>query len=371
VFALYVVIHSIVGLQAFSANSKEIWWIWGAVATVATVITVLFSGLYVRRGRYELFLVMHVVLAVVIVVGCWYHVTLWYGYAGIVWPDASWGYEVWIYIGVAVWFFDRVWRVGRVLKAGVLRSEVTDLGGGYIRVDVPGVRWGPEPGKHVYAYFPTLRPLRPWENHPFSVVPTYMLRDMKAGSREGAVSESWSKDEEKNLAVPEVNTVPALDTSTSSAGVTLLIKKETGITKYLKADNRLLTLLDGPYGNNNTKEILRCDRVLLIAGGIGITGVLPWAYNHWNVKLAWSVSESARLLVEAVELSGVMAKDVRVGSRFDVKELIAEEVDAGWDRVGVVVSGPGGLCDDVRAAVVAAGRRGKTVFELEVDAYSW
>lgn len=365
VFTLYVVVHSIIGLQIYATNASTTWWVWGAVATMATVISVLFSGLYVRKGQYELFLIFHILLALFIVVGCWYHVTLWYGAMGIVWPDASWGYELWIYLGIAVWFFDRLLRVGRILKSGILHSKVSDLGGGYVRVDVPRVRWGPEPGKHVYAHFPTLNPLRPWENHPFSVIPTHMLRKPRSGER----TPSWSKDEEKQLAVPQAKTVPIHDIT--SAGITLLIKKESGMTKYLKTRNSILTLLDGPYANNTTKEILRCDRVLLIAGGIGITGVLPWAHSHWNVKLAWSVSESARPLVEAVELDGIATKDVRVGNRFSVNELVAEEADAGWDRVGVVVSGPGGLCDDVRAAVVAAGRRGKTVFELEVDAYSW
>ena len=60
-----------------------------------------------------------------------------------------------------------------------------------------------------------------------------------------------------------------------------------------------------------------------------------------------------------------------MGSRFNVVELIEAEAEAGWERVGVVVSGPRGLCDDVRAAVAAAGSKGNTVFELEVDAYSW
>lgn len=46
-------------------------------------------------------------------------------------------------------------------------------------------------------------------------------------------------------------------------------------------------------------------------------------------------------------------------------------MNSGWRKVGVVVSGPGGLCDDVRAAVAAAGRKGNTVFKLEVNAYSW
>ena len=84
----------------------------------------------------------------------------------------------------------------------------------------------------------------------------------------------------------------------------------------------------------------------------------------------WSVAALARPLVEAIELGGVATKEVRVGQRFNIVKLIAEEADAGWDRTGAVVSGPGGLCGDVRAAVVAAGRKGKAVFELEVDAYS-
>jgi len=75
--------------------------------------------------------------------------------------------------------------------------------------------------------------------------------------------------------------------------------------------------------------------------------------------------------VEAIKLSGNAGKEVRVGRRFNVVELIEREADAGRDRVGVVVSGLGRLCNDVRAAVVAAGRKGKTVFKLEVDVYSW
>jgi hypothetical protein len=51
--------------------------------------------------------------------------------------------------------------------------------------------------------------------------------------------------------------------------------------------------------------------------------------------------------------------------------ILAEEEAAGWSRVGVVVCKPGELCDDVRAAVTTAAKKGRVVFELEVDAYSW
>ncbi|KAK3942458.1 hypothetical protein QBC46DRAFT_406204 [Diplogelasinospora grovesii] len=54
--------------------------------------------------------------------------------------------------------------------------------------------------------------------------------------------------------------------------------------------------------------------------------------------------------VEAV-LSRLPEKDkgVRVGNRLNVGELLAEEMDPEWPGVGIVVSGPGGFCDDVRA----------------------
>lgn len=361
VFTLYVVVHSIIGLQAYAQQAQTEWWIWGAVATIATVLLAVGSGLYVRASQYELFLVSHVVLSVLVVVGCWYHIIGWYASMGIFIPD-TWGYEVWVYFGIAVWFFDRLARLGRVWKNGAPRAQVTDLGNGYVRVDIPGARWGTAPGQHAYVYFPTLAPLRPWENHPFSGIPTPSLPQQPASS----VPKDAAKQQGAGLAKR------TLSDDSRSVGITLFVKQAAGITKHLRAHNGLLTLLDGPYSNCRMGHVLRCDRVLLVAGGIGITGLLPWAHQHWNAKLVWSVSESARCLTDAIDLGGLAAdKEVRVGSRFDVVELIDAEAGAGWERVGVVVSGPGGLCDDVRAAVAAAGRRGKTVFELEVDAYSW
>ncbi|KAK4182521.1 hypothetical protein QBC35DRAFT_509835 [Podospora australis] len=148
------------------------------------------------------------------------------------------------------------------------------------------------------------------------------------------------------------------------------------MTKALPGNStRLLTLLDGPYPNNNTAGILGCDRVLLIAGGIGITGVLPWVDSHPRVRLTWTVKESAKCLVASMEgvLGRIADEDiiVRVGERFDIMELLHQEIEAGWKRVGVVVCGPVSLCDDARAAVTEAGRGHRTVFVLEVDAFAW
>jgi len=109
-----------------------------------------------------------------------------------------------------------------------------------------------------------------------------------------------------------------------------------------------------------------------MTGGIGISGVLPWVHAHPNVKLYWSMKQSAECLSQATEvaLSELSEKDIRIGQRLDIRGILAQEVENGWDRIGVVACGPGGLCDDVRAAVVELGRKGAKL-ELEVDAYSW
>ena len=367
IFALHVLLHTLIALPLYySEESKKKYWIWGAVATIAVMILVTASGLYVRRFMYELFLTTHILLSVFVIVGSWYHIKFWIG--------LTWGYETWLYAACAVWFFDRVARLGRILKTGIRRAKVIDLGGGYVRVDVVGIRWGFEPGKHVYAYFPMLNPLRPWENHPFSILPTALLQSSGhslSSESVGPTSGSDRDDVEKRDRFTEpVKTTPD---GHPTIGLTLFIKKTSGMTRYLQAHDGLLTLLEGPYPNNSTKDILRCDRLLLIGGGIGITGLLPWIANHWNLKLCWSVKETATCLVDELDgaLSGIADKDVRVGRRLNIPELLAEEIDCRWPKVGVVVSGPGGLCDDVRAAVAAAGKKGNTVFELEVEAYSW
>ncbi|KAH7305107.1 ferric reductase-like transmembrane component [Rhexocercosporidium sp. MPI-PUGE-AT-0058] len=369
IFALHVLIHSLIALPLYyPAQAKEKYWIWGAVATIAVMVLSFASGLYVRRFAYEAFLITHIVLSVFVVIGCWYHIKYWIG--------LSWGYETWLYVSCAVWFFDRLARVARILKTGFRNARITDLGEDYVRVEVPGIRWGPEPGKHVYAYFPTLNPLRPWENHPFSIMPSVLLdlsrRNLDAGGTSGT-SGSQHSHEEKHVGLRAHTVSTAALNTPPNIGLTLFVKKSTGMTKYMHSRDSLITLLDGPYPNNPTKEILCCDRLLLIGGGIGITSILPWVAVHGEVKLCWSVKESARCLVREVDglLSTVADKEIKIGSRLDFTRLLDEERETGWARVGVVVSGPGEFCDDVRQAVALAGRKGKSVFQLEVDAYSW
>lgn len=67
---------------------------------------------------------------------------------------------------------------------------------------------------------------------------------------------------------------------------------------------------------------------------------------------------------------GEKEKEVKVGGRFDMMEIIEIESRNCKGVLGVVVCGPAGMCDDARKAVVELGKKGKKI-DLRVEAFSW
>lgn len=103
-----------------------------------------------------------------------------------------------------------------------------------------------------------------------------------------------------------------------------------------------------------------------------------WHWYNWSPLLSPSTYEreagveSEGVVLQDLEpaLREVADKVVLSAERLDVKALLHQEVEAGWKRIGVVVCGPAGLCDDTHAAVVSLGKTDGAIFELEVDAFS-
>ena len=366
-FLLQTLLHSILALVLYQSDGAYATtvgtplWDWGCVGTVAAVIIVLTSLLILRQRAYELFLITHVVMAVICVVGCWYHV--WYD------DEGEFGYATWLYATFALWFFDRIVRMTRILKTGIRRAKITDISSGVARVDIPGIRWS-APGQCVYVYFPALNPLRPWENHPFSMIPTPVL----SGNNSGDHSDDTGSIEKNDTAKTSSQAASGSNLY-SNSGVTLFVKKRGSMTAFLKAQERLLTLVEGPYSTNPNRAILQSDRLLLIGGGIGITGLLPYLPAHSNVKLFYSVKTADEGLVSCLRplLDSTREKEISVGKRLDIAALLRYEAKVGWSKVAVVACGPASMCDDVRAIVVRLGkvRMGGCSFELEVEAFSW
>ncbi|WVQ64893.1 uncharacterized protein L199_003062 [Kwoniella botswanensis] len=226
---------------------KERYWWTGVVATIVMSLLIPFSVRPFREKFYELFLIIHIGLALVTLVTCWYHVEIWDG-----------AYDPWIWASVAVWAMDRFIRVIRVLvltykglsKSGINTNATIPWSPsdqrGLIRLSITtSIKIVPQPGQYYFIYTPYS--LKPWENHPFTLA-------------------SWTvnaHDSTLNFLVAPLK------------GATKRWQKKILKNQERKVDMRLL--LEGAYGHTNPVE--QYDRVLFLIGGSGITSILPYLYK--------------------------------------------------------------------------------------------
>ncbi|CAK7236613.1 hypothetical protein SBRCBS47491_009698 [Sporothrix bragantina] len=336
VATVQAVVHSIVytlayfepgydGASAYAAEVAMPFYWWGIVATIAFSLAASIAVLPVRTRLYEVFLVVHIVLAILALVGCWYHLVPHFGF--------TYGYQTWLYICFAFWAFDRVARVARVLyyshisvfNAPQQQATVEAVPGcdNLVHVTVYPRTWSYGPGQHSFLYFPSLGWGKGWESHPFSVakwndrtdeehqqlpvaapLPT-TLHDKEAGVFVTAKSSSGSdggavdavdeisqahevsatasaRDEKETSAVHHHH--DACHQTSSRPSIEFLVRTHGGMTAWLHdhavfGRGRPIDLplwTEGPYaGHRATLQPLRvADTVLCVVGGIGITHVL-------------------------------------------------------------------------------------------------
>ncbi|KAI0830395.1 hypothetical protein F5Y06DRAFT_290695 [Hypoxylon sp. FL0890] len=265
---------------------------------------------------YELFLATHVVLSILIFLGSWYHIIFRY--------EHQWGYETWLYVVFAVWGFDRLLRLLRTLRNGVRTAKITVIDDDYIRIDVKEIVGS----GHVYLYF---LDWRFWENHPFSIASS-VIQQGGAFSSPKIDSPTGSTD-----ADPEKSTRMAVDSfdQTVETGIVFYLRLLEGGTKALRNKTQLSVLIEGPYGGIR-EDLSEYPSLVCIAGGIGVTAVLPYMRAHpGNVYLYWSSRTQA--LVDSIKpLTHNFHKEVSVGQRLDFLSILESHLD----NFAVVVSGP-------------------------------
>ncbi|CAH2351127.1 ferric reductase transmembrane component 4 [[Candida] railenensis] len=226
-----VVIHAAVWTKIFKLDNEMSEYyalnlmVWGAVATVAGGLSWILSILYLRRNWYEIFLLVHIILAVFFVVGTWYHVI-------------DLGYLEFLYASVAVWAFDRLVRVARLIHFGCPKAEVSLLANETLKVIVRRPKFWPAiPGGHAFVHF--MRPSCFWQSHPFTF--------------------TVSPDSDENIVMY----------CKVKGGVTH------GLYQYLNTypgkTTQIRVSLEGPYGEPTPARAY--DSAVFIAGGNGIPGV--------------------------------------------------------------------------------------------------
>ncbi|EGW35468.1 uncharacterized protein SPAPADRAFT_48458 [Spathaspora passalidarum NRRL Y-27907] len=229
---MLVVIHSVnytillVQKHGLAVRMAQPWLYWGVLATVAGGIILIQSILYLRRNWYELFVLVHIVMAVLYVVGTWIHIV-------------EFGYGTYLYPTIAVWSFDRLVRICRLLYFGFPEVNVKLVGDETIKMCIPKPKhWKIIPGGHAFVHF--IKPTYFWQSHPFTF------------------TNCSDQGEDK---------------------IVMYMKVKGGVTHSLykllnKSPGKMTTMrigIEGPYGESTPAKY--SDKAVFIAGGNGIPGI--------------------------------------------------------------------------------------------------
>ncbi|KAI1374516.1 ferric-chelate reductase [Hypoxylon crocopeplum] len=395
---LQAVLHSAIYLQVYThftgydyeSDSQLPYWYWGIIGTLALAILIPASIQPLRQRFYQIFHAIHIAFSILALIGCYLHI--YYRF------NRQWGYETWVYIAVGVWVFDRLVRIARTVRGGIKRAYVTPIDDEYFRVDIPGIT----ATGHVYLHFPTISTWRIWENHPFSVAG--ITRGIQAEIQHEVPTAVEGKEPEASETSRSISppSPPAQLVSgfQDRIGTTFFIRKsQTGLTSRLMASGShqavVPVLLEASYPSSSVLKdhhiapTSSIPHVLLIAGGVGITAILPYVDDISSVlpvigsrKLYWGVRTLP--LVDAVEnMLGQMNEGSKggrrwgrvevtlsVADRFNLQSLLESELCGKQGGTTVVVCGPPEMADEVRCIVSGLSRHG-VVTRLIVESFSW
>lgn len=205
---------------------------------------------------------------------------------------------------------------------GGFPTTVHNLGAGMMRMEVlvPHT-WSWTPGQHVFLRFPSIGIL---DHHPFTIA-SIPSRDMTRDKGD----EGYAGD--------EVNTL------------SFLIRAQAGFTRRLlkkitaAPDMQLSAVVDGPYGTVHRRLEKVYDNVILVAGGGGVTAILPWALHLVNcirgqeacitrVHLVWMVRHASAIRW----ISGELQEALQIAPEGSLKvEVYVTDEEQGSNLVDV------------------------------------
>ncbi|KAJ5552043.1 hypothetical protein N7535_000010 [Penicillium sp. DV-2018c] len=438
---IQAVAHSILYFVMFLQTGKawrgmsKTYVLWGILSTFVMILLLVTSLDRIRIATYELFLLSHVVLSIIALIGCFYHTVIFDGnqYWKYLWPS------------VTIWVIDRLLRILRlcycnlyvnVSNKGLLSistSRMTyDEAADVVRLEInPGQpSLQPSPGQYYFLYQPFR--LTWWESHPFTVAAWSYAGD--------SVSSAYTR---KQIQALDVSYLPLLgggasgrhyqrDSENGSSGpdgmpklkLVFWLRPYDGWTRQLRerclrsAANTAepTILLEGPYGH--TFPLWQYDSVLLIAGGTGIASVAPYIQDHLrrsvedrngslanektrvrNMALVWTTKQREFIqdvclheLKPALEREDFCASFYATrgppacfedlsGIRLNIQSrrphlqsLIinrADDVCSAGFSLAILVCGPPGLADEARAAAHLAMRQGHRTIKFVEESFTW
>lgn len=354
----------------------------GTIGTAAFVFLLLHSPSAIRHAFYEVFLHVHIAVAMLATGALWVHLN---------------GLETQrvLLVAIVFWAVERLVRlyllVRNNVRQGITKAHVEAMPGDAVRVTLQVARpWRFYPGQHIYLYMPSIGL---WTSHPFSVV----------WSQEETVSER-----EKILPTTNIDQFAPKKTTMS-----LVIRRRTGFTNslYRKAEvaqgGKLsaTAFVEGPYGCQSFKSY---GTVMLYAAGVGITHQVPHVRDlvqsyaegtcaTRRVILVWVIQSPEHLEWIRPWMTQILSMEKRrdvlkvllfvsrprstkeihspsssvqmFPGKPDVAALLQKEVDHQIGAMAVSVCGTGSMADDVRCAV--RDRVQSTEIDFFEEAFSW
>ncbi|KII94680.1 hypothetical protein PLICRDRAFT_169410 [Plicaturopsis crispa FD-325 SS-3] len=280
---MHAICRSVGGLPAHFDFTNG-WMVWGATGLTAFSLATALSIRPVRQVAFEFFLVSHIILVGIFMVGGYLHARD-PGFGDYIWP------------ALVLWAFDRVLRTCRLLYNNRVWSRANDqhskatvelLSEDTVRLTLRR-RFSWKAGQHAYVILPSVSNL-PTEAHPFTIASI-------PGNLDGSEG-----PEDKD--------------------VVFLIRGRTGFTGRLRDHARsgkpgdVTALVDGPYGS--PPDLTSFSTCILIAGGSGVSYTLPLLLDLVHnaragrsavrrVVFVWSVRDGAHLAWIAKLLSEALA----------------------------------------------------------------
>ncbi|KAI0014139.1 ferric reductase like transmembrane component-domain-containing protein [Xylariaceae sp. FL0662B] len=354
----------------------------GFLATVAFVAISIQASSILRHAYYEVFKIMHILLAILAIVGLWYHL-------------ADLTAMKWLIPVIPIWAGDRFMRFARVVYhnfgKGGTKTLVEALPGNALRLTVTMARpWTFKPGQHAYLYMPSISF---WQSHPFSLAWSEEAEDLDSGK----------------LAMNRQDVLAMRKTSMS-----FVVRARTGMTNTLyqraadRPDGRLMItcLVEGPYGGEHMMDSY--GTVMLFAGGVGISHAVPHVRElvagfangtvaTRKIVLVWIIQSPEHLEWIRPWMTEILAMDRRrevlrimlfvsrprstkeihspsstvqmFPGRPNIDTLLSMEMEQQIGAMGVSVCGPGALSDEVRQSIRRKQYEGSIDFIEE--AFSW
>ncbi|KAI1352080.1 ferric reductase like transmembrane component-domain-containing protein [Xylaria sp. FL0043] len=292
------------GATPYSVEAAEPFYWWGIIGTIALSLAAAFAVLPLRMTVYELFLVVHIILIILALIACWYHLVPHFGF--------EYGYQVWLYICFAFWGADRLARLARIIyynRLGDAKAIVEAIPGcNILQVTVfTRVIRGIGPGQHTFLYFPTLGKF--WESHPFSIAawetgraPLGIVSSSLSTSKSNAVYATTKElgtvspgtdsiHQVKSTATPRQEAVLHEPQKHGNVSFRLMIRAHSGMTAKLhkhlsspatSSKTEVSVYTEGCYAGHNAtlQSLYTADTVLCLAGGVGITHILGFVQEY-------------------------------------------------------------------------------------------